>query len=175
MDTFLIIELIIPTLLLLVVGLVLLKLKPKYSWLNKLLSADWIFYSLILFIVIGFLLRLDNNESFGCIIMDNPTFSFDNILYSGISIGLLTFGYKTQQKNIQLIILSGELLFWLYKLFFLKGGYAVGLGGVPMVSVLWYDLVALSLRLLLIKQIAKPQLNFIWILPIVLLILFFRT
>jgi len=44
-----------------------------------------------------------------------------------------------------------ELLYWLLKLFNWKGGYAVGLAGVPAFSVLFFDMIALCLRLMLLN------------------------
>jgi hypothetical protein len=46
----------------------------------------------------------------------------------------------------------------------IKGGYAVGFGGVPSVSVLAFDIIALTLRLLLIKQIVPFKFNSIYLL-----------
>src|SRR6185312_301168 len=127
MNIFQIIEILIPTLLLLLGGLILFKLKSKYPWIAKVTSISWTFYALIGWTIIGFLFWLDNNQAFGCIITETPVFSANNIIYSGISIGLLTLAYISKHKELQLLIFSGELLFWLYKLLYLKGGYNIGI------------------------------------------------
>ena len=56
-----------------------------------------------------------------------------------------------------------ELLFWLYKLFLIKGGYVVGFGGIPSSDVVLFDMMALFLRILLIKQLFKIPINALFV------------
>jgi hypothetical protein len=157
------------------VGLLLFKLKSKHSWIIKVTSISWIFYALIGLTIIGFLFSLDNNKAFGCIISDTSVLSSNNIIYSGISIGLLTLAYISKDRKKQLLILSVELLFWLYKLFYLKGGYSVGITASPMFGVLCFDIIALTLRLILIKQVAKLRIRTIYMLLPMFLIMFIKV
>jgi hypothetical protein len=175
MDIFQIIEILMPTLLLLLAGLLLFKLKSKYSWITKLTSISWTFYTLICLTIAGFFLSLDNNQAFGCIISETSVFSSNNIIYSGISIGLLTLAYINKDRKNQLLILSAELLFWLYKLFYLKGGYNVGITASAMFGVLYFDIIALTLRIILIKQVAKFKIRTIYMLLPMFLIMFIKV
>jgi hypothetical protein len=175
MDIFQIIEILVPTLLLLLTGLLLFKLKSKYSWITKVTSISWTFYALIGLTIIGFLFSLDNNQAFGCIILETSVFSSDNIIYSGISVLLLTLAYINQDRKNQLLILSAELLFWLYKLFYLKGGYSVGITASAMFGVLYFDIIALTLRLILIKQVAKIRIKTIYMWVPMFLIIFIKV
>lgn len=168
------IEILIPTLLLLAAGLLLFKLKSKYSWIAKATSISWTFYALIGFTITGFLFSLDNNQAFGCTIIEKSVFSSNNIIYSGISVGLLTFAFITKDTKNRLLILLVELLFWLYKLFYVKGGYNVGITASPMFSVLYFDIIALTLRIILIKQVAKFRIRSIYMLLPMFLIMFIK-
>lgn len=46
----------------------------------------------------------------------------------------------------------------------IKGGYSVGFGGVPSLNVLIFDIIALTLRLILIKQIFALKFNSFYLL-----------
>lgn len=175
MDIFQIIEILIPTLLLLLGGLLLFKLKSKYNWISKATSIRWTFYALIGLTLIGFLFSFDNNQAFGCIVSETSVFSSNNIIYSAISIGLLTLAYINKDRKNQLVILSLELLFWLYKLLYLKGGYSVGITASPIFGVLYFDIIALTLRLILIKQVAKFRIKTIYMLLPMFLIMFIKV
>ncbi len=118
-----------------------------------LLKPSTVFLVLIAWSVFGFLTNNDYNQQWGCIISSEPTLSETNILYSTVALILITLGYSIRIRQIGSLILITELVFWLHKLFVVKGGYAVGLGAVPSLSVLSFDVIALTLRLILIKQL----------------------
>lgn len=123
----------------------------KWKSVRLLSSPLAIYIALMLWTLAGFVFVLDNSMSFGCIAGSgsNRVLNSQNIGYSSISLLLLSVGYFLPGKNAW-IILFFELLYWLIKLLFIKGGYAVGLGGVPDLSVVFFDSVALTLRLLFI-------------------------
>jgi len=112
-----------------------------------------VFLGLVAWTVFGFLTNNDYTQQWGCIISSEPILSEQNIFYSSVALALLTLGYFIRFRQIGTLILIAELLFWLHKLFIVKGGYAVGLGAVPSLSVLSFDAIALTLRLILIKQL----------------------
>lgn len=126
--------------------------------------------------IFGFFTKLDYTLQWGCIVSYEPTFSSENIFFSGTAIGLLSFGVFIPKRQIGILILFAELLFWLFKLFFIKGGYAVGIGG-PSYEVLAFDFIALALRLLFLKQLGllpvRISTMFILVLLIMLLKIFF--
>jgi hypothetical protein len=110
------------------------------------------FFILLGWIIAGFLSNLDYNLRWGCIGFTEPVFSTQNIFFSGVSLILITAAFLIKSPTYSSIILFGELIFWGYKLFYLKGGYAVGFGGAPDVNVVFYDLAAITLRFILITQ-----------------------
>ncbi len=117
--------------------------KPKITYVSLLI---WTF--------LGFFTTVDFTQDYGCIRGTEPIFSIDNMFYSGSALLFLSIGYFSS-KNIGVLVLVGELLFWVYKLFLVKGGYAVGFGGTPDDSIVLFDTLALTLRLILIKQIKQ--------------------
>jgi hypothetical protein len=121
------------------------------SFLKKTNQVQYSFLLLMAWTILGFLFRWDNNMEVGCTIWNDNVFAQDNIFLSATSIILLTVGVSFQKIDERIWFLFLELLFWLLKLFYWKGGYAVGIGGTPMVSVLFFDMVALCLRLMLLN------------------------
>ncbi len=121
------------------------------SFIKKTNQVQYFYLLLIAWTIIGFLIRLDNNMQHGCIIENDNILALDNIFFSATSIILLTIGVSFQHINEQIWFLFLELLFWLFKLFYLKGGYATGIGGTPILAVLFFDMIALCLRLMLLN------------------------
>ncbi len=142
----------------------------RYECPKNDVATKGIFFVLVGWTIIGFLYWLDNNETEGCEMIEKSIFSTGNTISSFTSIGLLISAYYLKQK--QLLLLSIELMFWLYKLFCVKGGYAVGLTAVPIMTVVYFDIVALALRLILIKRVGQlPVTSLIIVMPILLFIL----
>lgn len=134
------------------------------TFTHKIKNPTTTFWILIGWSVFGFFTNLDYTDQWGCSIVDESIFSELNIFYSGLSLLLLLVGFLIPFRQIRYLILIGELIFWIYKLMIIKGGYSVGFGGVPSLSVLIFDIVALTLRLLLIKQIFALKFNSLYLL-----------
>jgi hypothetical protein len=84
---------------------------------------------------------------------------------------LISIGFFLPNRK-GVVVLYVELLYWIFKLMVIKGGYAVGIGGVPDSDVLLFDSVALTLRLLLIHSKQNIGLTRkIYLLPISFLIM----
>lgn len=158
-----------------------LKHKGRFPYkLTKHLYNDTLLLNiLILWLVIGFFFSLDYSNQWGCIIMHQPIFGELNILFSSISLTLILLARFVWNKKIKTVVLILELLFWIAKLMIYKGGYAVGLAAFPQFKIVCYDIVALLLRLLVIRNITLQIRNFyistITILIILVKILFFST
>lgn len=149
--------------LLLTATLILIK-KYGYSNLFSIINQNQItFIALLVWIVFGFFTQLDYNQDWGCIGGSGYIFSSSNLFYSGIALALVNIGFFAQNKYLKVTILAMELLFWLYKLFLIKGGYAVGIVGVPSSNVVLFDMIALTLRILLIKQLLKLPINALFV------------
>lgn len=110
-----------------------------------------IYAMLMLWTLFGFIFVLDNSTNSGCLTGTEETFSFANVVYSGLSVAFITIGFFSRDQK-GLIILLGELSYWIIKLMAAKGGYAIGLGGTPDETIVLFDSVALTLRLLLIQS-----------------------
>lgn len=121
-------------------------------WVDKFSPMKTTYVIIICWTIFGFFTNIDYTENWGCLIFSEQIFSAENIIYSAITIILVSFGVFIPSGIIGKVVLTCELLFWLYKLFIIKGGYAVGYSGVPSVSVLAFDTIALALRLILLKQ-----------------------
>ncbi len=149
-------------------------LSRKYSeenWFNGLVKQRIIFGLLLSWTLFGFFTNLDYNQNWGCMSGSGPIFSKENILYSFSSFILLSIGFLISSRKIGTVILTFELIFWLYKLAFLKGGYVVGFGGVPSIDVLAFDSVAIFLRLIIIKQVYHLPIRIIFVLILAFIIM----
>ncbi|WP_157638213.1 hypothetical protein [Flexithrix dorotheae] len=149
-------------------------LKTRYGnhkIVSILTSPRAVYLLLIGWTAYGFLTNLDYSQQWGCIISHEPIFSIENIIFSGIAIGLISIGGGVSNKQIGTLILLAELIFWLFKLFLIKGGYVVGFGGVPSIEVLSFDIIALTLRLLLLSQVSQLYIRSIWILTLAFIIM----
>jgi hypothetical protein len=152
-----------------IVGLILTFSKGKI--IDFFSSPTIIYASLIVWTLYGFFFSLDNSMAWGCmgakehllslgyriISLSGETaetdsiifIDFNNVSYSGLSILLISFSFFLDDRK-GVIVLYSELVYWLFKLMVIKGGYVVGIGGGPDFDVLLFDSIALTLRLLLI-------------------------
>jgi hypothetical protein len=146
----------------------------KYSdkiWVDRLENPITTYTVLIGWTSFGFFTNLDYIQNCGCIVSAEPIFSTENIFYSGTAMVLLSLGVFIRSRTIVKVLLICELLFWLYKLTLVKGGYAVGFGGIPSIGVLAFDTIALTLRLILIKQILQVRIKTLFLLLITFIIM----
>ncbi len=100
---------------------------------------------LLVWIAIGYVFKLDYNNLFGCCIGPEPNLLYYKV-YSGISFSLILLCFLIRFRYIQLALLTIECIYWLLKLFIIKGGYAVGFAGVPIISVVLYDFIGILIR-----------------------------
>ena len=124
----------------------------SFSLKSKLRPLAITFSLLIFWTLVGFYSTLDNSTQSGCIV-SNDVFAFQNICFSVLSISLLSVGYFFSNYEYGKWIIAAEVAFWTYKLFFIKEGYVVGIGGIAPVDILTFDFIALLLRLFLLKQV----------------------
>jgi hypothetical protein len=118
-------------------------------------KQNYLFIGLLLLIIIGFIISREKIISFSCLPpMPEPIIYFtpESILYSATSILFVVSAWLFKDKNLRLLFVCVELLFWMYKLFVISKPYFMGFGGsVPNVSV--YDFFALGIRLQLINSV----------------------
>jgi hypothetical protein len=140
-------------------------------WKEKLIQQPFNYYLLIGLLVIGFIFRLDYSDRFGCIVFTEPIFEFKNILFSAISITLVLLSLFFQKRKVKLTLIFCELLFWIFKLSFFKGGYVVNYLGTadPIISL--FDTTTLALRLFIINTLLKTSTNQVYILICTLIVM----
>lgn len=130
------------------------------------------FKFLLGWIVFGFVARLDYSDNWGCVIGLEPILETKNILFSIISFALIFWAFKTENIKMKKILLGLELVYWITKLIVFKGGYVVGFRGIPDITIVFYDLVAIIGRLFILSQILKVnQFKFTKIIIMALLVL----
>ncbi len=126
---------------------------------------------LLIWILFGFLTRLDFNQMFGCVIYFGKIFDYNNIGFSLFSFALILSAGLLKNKKTSTILLIVELLFWLFRYFYYKGGYATGLAGsYPLDFVVLYDSIAIFLRLLVLVNLVKTNFKTPWIILVVVIL-----
>jgi hypothetical protein len=108
---------------------------------------------LVIWLIIGFFFNLDYSNRWGCIIGREPIFGKLNVIFSSTSIFLTIIASVRTKKSIKLCIHLMELCFWTGKLMIYKGGYATGIAGIPSTEIVFYDFIAIILRLLVIRSL----------------------
>jgi len=133
----------------------LIKWVTKYKDFGIRLNENTGFKFLLGWIIFGFVARLDYSDTWGCIIGLEPILEPRNILFSTISFSLIFWALRTGNTKLKKTLLGIELLYWIAKLTIFKGGYVVGYGGIPDITIVFYDLVAILARLFILSQILK--------------------
>ena len=89
----------------------------------------------------------ENNISYGSFFSHYyEGFKTINFLLSSIIIIIISLIFLKISNKIIIKILIAELCLWLLKLFLMKGGYAIGIGG-PLFFMVEYDTMNLFLRM----------------------------
>ena len=109
-----------------------------------------LYWIVILLTSLGFITKLDFTQNWGCLYLDESYLLPYRAAFTGVSLSLLYIGLKVKNERSKLLITTGELIFWISLLLILKGGYAVGIGGVPKETILLYDFISLLVRLILL-------------------------
>ncbi len=102
-------------------------------------------------ILVGFIFQLDYSESSGCLVGFDTNAIKKSFSFGAISFLLILIAYFNRDNQLGKMLIIIESLIWLSKLMLLKGGYAIGFGGVPGIAFVFYDLVAIISRLLNIR------------------------
>ncbi|OJJ22495.1 hypothetical protein BKI52_07390 [marine bacterium AO1-C] len=142
----------------------------------KFTDARAIFRLLVGVVVLGGVYLLDYSQDYGCIVMKGTGIVSDNLKYTSIALFLIGVGFVLPKRNLRVAILGLELTIWLYKLYFIKGGYNTGIGGNAVdIDVLAYDFMALTLRLALLRKINHLHINPHWVWGTACIVLYLRV
>jgi len=148
--------LLIVSAFLMIVGF-LIKVILKFKDFGIKWNEDTGFKMLLGWVIFGFLTRLDYTTAAGCLSWAEPILEPRNILFSTISFLLIIWAFKTKNINTRKIIIGAELIYWVTKLMIFKGGYNVGFGSVPDITIVFYDLIAIALRFFVLIQLFDVQ------------------
>ena len=159
-------------LILVIIICLLSKLNEKVGfWKEKIIQQPFNYYLLIGLLIVGFFLRLDYSDRFGCIVGGEAIFELKNILFSAISIALILLSFFSKKKPFKISFISLELLFWTAKLFLFKGGYNVGIGGEADTLISFYDATTLALRVFIINSLLKTNIYQVFILIFTIIVM----
>ena len=138
------------------------------------LNNNWLVLTLIVYSVFGFFFGLDNNQQYGCTVIENESiFTYKNVGYSFVSLAFFFAALIDKQRQFQ--ILFFELLFWVFKLFYLKEGYAVGLTAEPLFYVVFFDTIGLSLRIIFLNQLSQIRIKDVYLIAVIIVTMMLRT
>lgn len=131
---------------------------------KKLINQPYNYLVLLSLLVLGFFAKLDYTDMWGCFRANEPIFAIKNIIFSSISLLLIFLSFIIKKRTLKLSFAAIELLFWIFKLFYYKGGYVVGIGASPHPVISFYDTTTLTFRLLIISNLSKKEIRIRYIL-----------
>ena len=133
----------------------LIKQLSKYIDFGIKLNQNTAFKFLLGWIVFGYILGLNYAGDFGCIVGYDPILEPKKTLFFVISFGLIFLAFITKNIKFKKIFLAIELSFWILKLMIFKGGYSSGFSGVPIIDIVFYDLVAIIVRGFILSELLR--------------------
>jgi len=156
------------TLLLLAIGFTIYKFNSiksfmvnKYkSPLNKNISAYISTKVLLVMLTLGAITGFENSQAFGDMI-GFEMLTISNWVFFCISLVLFLMIKRTDRIGVKILLCVLELGIWIAKYFFYKGGYIAGFAGTPNIINVFYDSIALILRVVLLLSLLDKKAWFI--------------
>lgn len=140
-------------------------------WYKRIISLPYNYYTLLVLLVIGFLGQLDYTDRWGCFVGGESIFDTKNILFSSISIILILTSFFLRPRIFKMTVILIELAFWIFKLFYFKGGYVISIAAAPDPIISFYDSLTLAMRLFIISGLLRTNIKTIYILICTLIII----
>lgn len=134
------------------------------DWSKRIITKPYNYYTLLTLLVVGFFGQLDYTDRWGCIVGGESIFDTKNILFSSISIILILTSFLFKHRILKISLLVIELAFWIFKLFYFKGGYVVSIIAAPDPIISFYDSLTLALRFFIITELLRTNIKTIYIL-----------
>jgi hypothetical protein len=159
------------TILILIIFFSVKRVEWIANWYKKIITEPYNYYALLTLLVIGFFGHLDYTDRWGCIVGWESIFDTKNILFSSISVTLILISFLLRLRILKISILLVELAFWIFKLFYFKGGYVVSIAAAPDPVISFYDSLTLALRLFIITGLLQTKIKTIYILVCTLIIM----
>lgn len=147
----------------------------RIDWVSNLykktINQPYNYYVLLGLLVLGFFAQLGYTDRWGCIFSQDSIFNFKNILFSSISILLIITSLFLKSRILKISSLLIELVFWIFKLFYFKGGYVVSITATPDPIISFYDTTTLALRLFIINGFLRKEIKSLYIIIATLIIM----
>ncbi len=141
----------------LLLTLLYLKKYTNHPYSKYLYRQTPLFIALFLVILLGFFTKQDIDKKMSCISIET-LYSLKNIVYLSISLAFTVLASIVKNKHIRLFLLCIELLYWLYKLFFINKAHHIGVWDYRIVAnVNPFDYLALVVRLQLINVVLEKK------------------
>ena len=134
------------------------------DWYKRIITEPYSYYLLLTLLVIGFFGQLDYTDRWGCIVGGESIFDTKNILFSSISVILILTSFIFNPRILKISLIVVELAFWIFKLFYFKGGYVVSIVAAPDPIISFYDSLTLAMRLFIITGLLGINIKTIYIL-----------
>jgi hypothetical protein len=134
------------------------------DWYKRIITEPYSYYILLTLLVIGFFGQLDYTDRWGCIVGGESIFDTKNILFSSISVILILTSFIFNPRILKISLIVVELAFWIFKLFYFKGGYVVSIVAAPDPIISFYDSLTLAMRLFIITGLLRTNIKTIYIL-----------
>ena len=135
-----------------------------YDWYKRIITEPYSYYALLTLLVIGFFGQLDYTDRWGCFVGGESIFDTKNILFSSISVILILTSFLFNPRIIKISLIIIELAFWIFKLFYFKGGYVVSIAAAPDPIISFYDSLTLAMRLFIMTELLRTNIKTIYIL-----------
>ena len=145
------------------------------DWYKRIISEPYNYYALLTLLVIGFFGQLDYTDRWGGIVGGELVFNTRNILFSSISIILILTSFLLKLRVFKFSSVVIELAFWIFKLFYFKGGYVVSIAAAPDPIISFYDSLTLAMRLFIITGLLRTNIKTIYILTCTLTIMVIKV
>ena len=159
------------TILVLIIFILSKRVNWISDWYKRSITQPYNYYILLALLIIGFLGQLDYTDRWGCFVGGESIFDVKNILFSSTSIVLILTSFFLRPRIFKITVIFVELAFWIFKLFYFKGGYVVSIIAAPDPIISFYDSVTLTLRLLIVSELLRANIKTIYILICTLIIM----
>jgi len=159
------------TILILIIFITAMKIDLVSDWYKRIITQPYNYYVLLGLLIIGFFAQLDYTDRWGCIIGGESIFGFKNILFSTISIFLILTSFFLKPRSLKITLMLTELAFWIFKLFYFKGGYVVSVIAAPDPIISFYDTMTLALRFFIINGLLRNEMKTVYIIILTLTIM----
>jgi hypothetical protein len=122
------------------------------NWYKTAFAKKSLFWSIILFVIIGFALNFDYQRQVGCFVENEPDFSSTKFIFSIGSIILLSAGYYFSNNKFGISLLITEFALWTFKALYFNSSLDLFFPG-------YFTMTCWTLRLILIAKILNKRLT----------------